>query len=278
MVRYNPASDDWSKLPKPPASNFAMTTFNDRLVLVGGVCSRKRGGLLGWFGSSHTTSDRVTVWDDGRREWIEAYTPMPTPRSLSAALGYQKYLIVACGLFLKDEVEVLDSSTGRWHKAQPVPWSSWAISSTAIVGDCWYISSHLGHFTIDTPPEWGWEDGKQRIVWVHLPTLISNATSGQATTGSIWNELPEPPVEYPSLVAFKGHLLLVGGKGCAKEIHRYNSETGEWNECGQLPVGLYGACCAELPSGELMVVGGKIKDAEDEEAESRKTWIGKIEN
>ena len=56
-----------------------------------------------------------------------------------------------------------------------------------------------------------------------------------------------------TLFALQGHLLLVGGLKYDQEIHHYDPETRQWRECGQLPVGVYGSCCAVLPSGDVMV-------------------------
>ena len=245
IIQYNPESGDWSGLPRSPVWYFGMTSLNGQLVLAGG-----RGG-----------DTRIRVWDSGRSEWVHPYPPMPTGRSQSAAVGYQNYLIVACGVYHKSEVEVLDSSSGRWYRAQPVPVGGRMMSSV-VVGDCWYLSS-FGR----------WEDGKKHIFWAHLPTLTSSATSDHTTTEHIWHELPTPPVERPTLLALQGHLLLVGGSGCVQEIHRYDQETGQWRVCGQLPVGMRAPCCTVLPSGDLMVAGGVTGDTK---AFSKRMWIAKI--
>ena len=245
IIQYNPRSGDWSELPKSPVMSFAMTSLNGQLVLAGG--------------SSGDTS--IRVWDSGRSEWVHPYRPMPTGRDQSAAVGYQNYLIVACGFWYKSEVEVLDSSSGRWYSAQPVSVGGHMMSSV-VVGDCWYLSSFGG-----------WEDGKKHIFWAHLPTLTSSATSAHTTTEHIWHELPTPPVQQPTLLALQGHLLLVGGRGCVQEIHRYDQETGQWRVCGQLPVEMYAPCCAVLPSGDLMVAGGWTRDTKNY---SKRMWIAKI--
>ena len=216
-----------------------MTSFNDQLVLAG-------------------DDTRITVWDSGHSKWVHPYPPMPTGRAWSAAVGYQNYLIVACGSRCKDVVEVLDSSSGRWYNAQSVPVWGYHMSSV-VVGDCWYLSSF----------GW-WKDRKEHIFWVHLPTLISSATSAHTSTASIWHELPTPPVKWPTLLALQGHLLLVGGGENKQQIHRYDPETRQWRECGQLPVGMYAPCCAVLPSGDLMVAGGWTGD------NSNRMWIGNI--
>ena len=244
VIQYNSESGDWSELPRSPVEAFAMTSLNDQLVLAGGD-----GG-----------DARITVWDSGRSKWVHPYPPMPTGRTVPAAVGYQNYLIVACGYEYMSEVEVLDSSSGRWYSAQPVPLGgSWM--SSVVVGDRWYLSSLF------------WKDGKKHIFWAHLPTLTSSATSAHTTTERIWHELPTPPVAQPTLLALQGHLLLIGGKECVQEIHRYDQETRQWRVCGQLPVGMYAPCCAVLPSGDLMVAGGGTGDTE---AISKRMWIAKI--
>ena len=245
VVQYNPESGEWSKLPSPPVNDFTMTSFNDQSVLAGG-----RGN-----------DTRITVWDSGHSKWVHPYLPMPTGRARSAAVGYQNYLIVACGSPYMDVVEVLDSSSGGWYSAQPVPVGGHIVSSV-VVGDHWYLSS----FGL-------WKDKKEHIFWAHLPTLVSNATSAHTSTASIWHELPTPPVEQPTLLAFQGHLLLVGGLRYKQEIHRYDPATIQWRECGRLPVGMYVPCCAVLPSGDLMVAGGMTGDTEDA---SKRMWIGNI--
>ena len=242
VIQYNPRIGDWSELPRSPVICFAMTSLNGQLVLAGG-------------------DTRITVWDSGRSEWVLPYPPMPTGQAMAAAVGYQNYLIVACGTMYKSEVEVLDSSSGRWYSAQPVPVGGHRMSSV-VVGDCWYLSSF----------GW-WEDEKEHIFWANLPTLTSSATSAHTTTEHIWHELPTPPVEWATLLALQGHLLSVGGGGLVQEIHRYDQETGQWRVCGQLPVEMYAPCCTVLPSGDLMVAGGWTRDTENY---SKRMWIAKI--
>ena len=245
VLQYNPDSGEWSELPKAPVREFSVTSLNGQLVLAGG------GDISG------DDVNTITVWDRGRSEWVHPYPPMPTERSLSAAVGYQNYLIVACGWYERDIVEVLDSSSGRWYKAQSVPMRGHAMTSV-VIGDCWYLSSFRG-----------WKDGKTHIFQVNLPTLISTATS----VHTIWEELPTPPVGEPTLLALQGHLLLIGGIGHVQELHHYDRETKQWRKCGQLPVGMAAPCCAVLPSGELMVTGFVAKDL----SYSCRMWIGSVE-
>ena len=249
VLQYSPRSGEWSKLPTSPVSGFAMASLNGQLVLVGNHCTGDK--------------DRITVWDSTSGGWGHPYPAMPTGRSTSAAVGYQNSLIVACGFTdsAVDTVEVLDSSSGRWYSAQPVPMGGDEMSST-VVGDHWYLSSR------------NWKDGQPHIFSAHLPTLISSATTAaQTNTISIWQELPTPPVGGPTLLALQSHLLLVGGGGYGKKLHRYDPQAKEWRECGHLPVGMAGPSCAVLPSGELMTAGGIVEGV----GRSKQTWIGELD-
>ena len=247
VQQYNPDSGEWNKLPEAPVRGFAMTSLNGQLVLAGGGAG---------------VSGRITVWDSGRGEWAHPYPPMPTGRSMSSAVSYQNYLIVACGCSVyrdtADTVEMLDSSSGRWYSAQPLPVEGNRMSSV-VVGNRWYLSS------FDC-----WKDSKRHIFCAHLPTLISSVTSAaHAYAASIWQELPTPPIDSPTLLALQGHLLLLW----VQELHRYDPEARQWRECEQLPVGLSGPSCTVLPSGELMVTGGLVMGMS---SFSKHMWIGKI--
>ena len=250
VMQYSTESGEWSKLPRTTVWGFAMTSLNDQLVLVGSL-----GGY----------EDRITVWKSGCGEWAHPYPSMPTGRSLSAAVGYKNHLIVACGWEYRDTVEVLDSSSCRWYSAQPLPVGGRRMSSV-VVGDRWYMSS-FGH----------WKDCKRHIFCAHLPTLISSATTtAYANAASIWKELPTPPVDSPTLLALQGHLLLVGGKGHVQELQRYDPETRQWWECGQLPVGMRGPSCTVLASGKLMVAGGWV-NVRGNSSPSSQLLVGRIQ-
>ena len=233
VAMYTPDTGKWTLLPPSPVFDFFMTSLNDQLVLVGG---------------SNTSDEDVgviIVWDSDRGRWTNPHPSMPTARSQTAAVGYRKYLIVACGFPGIATVEVLDSSTGRWYTAQPLPVSGCKMSA-ALVGDSWYLSS-FGK----------WDDGREHIFKAHLPTLISSLYSRSGDR--IWHELPTPPVQHPVLLSLKSHLLLAGGVHMCLSvqlIHRYDTAERRWRECGELPLPLSGICAAELPSGELMVAGG----------------------
>ena len=99
VIQYNAEVDNWNKLPNPPVKDCAMTSLNGQLVLAGG------------------DTNQITVWNSDTSEWVCRFRPMPTGRATPAAVGYEKYLIVACGRPYMSKVEVLDSCIGRWYTA-----------------------------------------------------------------------------------------------------------------------------------------------------------------
>ena len=244
IMQYEPSRGEWSQLPKSTERRFAMASVKDQLLLAGG-----EGG-----------STAIQLWESEGHCWnTQHYSRMPTGRGQSAAVGYQHYLIVACGDY-KDTVEVLDCSTHQWYSAQPVPMGG-DLMTAVIISDHVYISSYY------------WSDYQPHMFSTHLPTLISNATH-TTTTGPTWQELPSPPVDGATLLALQNHLLLVGGLGRRKELYRYESEERKWSKCGELPVTMYAPSCAVLPSGELLVAGGNVEGVG---RCSNQVWVGSLE-
>ena len=247
VMKYDPTSGKWSQLPKSNASYFAMASVSDRLVLAGG------GG----------NSTDVQVLDSENHCWkTHHYPKMPTARPSPAAVSYSHYLIVACGLPYKNTVEVLDCSTRQWHNAESLP-KGGNRATAVIISDYIYISSYV------------WVDDQPHIFSAHLPMLLMNAINHTTTSESpVWQELPTPPVHEPTPLALQNHLLLIGGKEKNKELYIYLPDSKEWRACGQLPVGMHGPSCTELPSCELLVAGGIV---EGDREYSQEVWIGSLD-
>ena len=132
VVAYNPQSCNWHALPPYSAAWFAMTTINNKLVLVGGY---------------HNPSpvDRLGMWQTDNNQWTYPFPPMPTSRYLPSATSYKHWVVVAGGyrgIGIIGTVEVLDVhnkqlSTGP---STPAPWYS---MMSTIIGDTWYLMGGL---------------------------------------------------------------------------------------------------------------------------------------
>ena len=176
----------WTSI-KSPTRQSALTTYQGKLVLVGGI----------EFASGQVTNKLFSLQDVGTL--VEELPPMLTPRWRATALSTGHHLLVAGGdvsvllLSLTAEVEIFD---GRmWAKAQTLPKAARYMKSAFLNGE-WYL---MGGF------------GQDRSVFsATVDTLIASASAG-GETPTVWKTLPEAPLKWSSTAVFGGHLLAIGG-------------------------------------------------------------------
>ena len=244
LMVYDPHSDQWSQLPPYQFRLFGMAAINDQLVLVGG-----------WDHSSKKTN-RLGVWDEKSHQWTEPYPPMKTGCFNPSVVTYEKWLVVAGGRdgSALDRVEILDTTTRQWYSAAPLPQRCISMKS-ALVGDTLYLMGGLGGYK-----------SVMEVFTVSLPALIQQATTpseaaSPATTQTLWQTLPPTPLGYSAPLALRGSLLAIGGqddKGKrSSAIRLCQPSTREWVKVGDLPSARDSCVSTLLPSGELLVLGGR---------------------
>ena len=125
----------WKQLPVP-VYQYALTTYQDRLVLVGGA---SKGSALQLFRQSFPSrwsstkhSDKLWVSIDGQTWDSSLHTPLPTRRSFPAAFntGTPEYLVVVGGLETPhnkevDRVEVLIEE--QWLSLSLLPYTTYML-------------------------------------------------------------------------------------------------------------------------------------------------------
>ena len=241
VIEYDTCSGKWGRLPPYRLCYFAMAMIDNQLVLVGGVNKQsRRSKLLG-------------VWSTDNKEWTHPYLDMPTARSSSSAVTYDKWLIVAGGRSGDgtplSTVEVMDIDTKQWFTGTPTP-TAFTNMKTAIVGDLWYLMG-------------GGDDNGEAIDTVYsvsLPVLISQVNSTQKDP-QIWKCISGLGLYFSTPLSISGSLLALGGKKMDKDeyvttIHNYQPETGEWVKVGDLPSPRPECTCTMINSGEVLVTGG----------------------
>ena len=239
--KYDPQTQEWSKLPEYRYLAFTMTEVNNELVLVGGqdkhTCNKPRA------------RDAVAVYSTSQRRWEQPCPPMNTSRHQPAAATYHHHLVVAGGSdgdFLAT-VEILDTST---------PHSQWlSIISMSLPTSCSLMLSAIVH---DTLYLLGGTLHKEVLSVSPSALIQTNKPPKQ------WRTLPDTPVYNASVVGIQGSLLIVGGKSqdcrCNSVIHIYNQEKNMWNKVGDLPTARSSCACCLLPSGEILIAGGQDHD------------------
>ena len=242
VMAYDTQSCMWHTLPPYSAKWFAMTTINNKLVLVGGMHNLVPGMY------NFDAVDQLGVWQTDSNQWTLPFPPMPRPRHSPSATSYKHWLVVAggfIGLNSISSIEVLDVDNNQWSTgpSTPTPWQS--MKSTTI-GDTWYL---MGEYDDWKNPTGGY--------YVSLEALASHS----ATDGSnIWRKLPSLNYSNSCPLNIEGSLLAFGGrdtlKTCCATIQRYMPETNTWVAAGELPLGAYDCTCI-MTSGKLYVIGGQ---------------------
>ena len=196
-------------------------------------------------------TNRISVWDSQR--WTHPYPYMPTPRHSPAVVTYINWLVVAGGSdgdgYL-DSVEIMNTTNKQWFTATPLPMGCYDMTS-AVVGDEWYF---MGGST------GSWSTTKQ-VFHVSLPAITSQVVSQSTPNPAQWHTLPDTPLYSSAALALHGSLLAVGGchdrQHCSSAIHLYQPGSRQWVKVGDLPTAQSHCSSIQLPSGEILVAGGR---------------------
>ena len=136
VMVYTPhISGSWITLPPFESRWFGMAAVNNELVLVGGA-----------HPSTGEATNVLRVWNDGSQLWTHPFPALPSPRCKVSVISYHKWLIVTGGYndigpYIA-KVEILDTCSGQWYEAAPLP-SGCIEMSSAINGNMWYLSRGL---------------------------------------------------------------------------------------------------------------------------------------
>ena len=234
VMAYDTQFFKWHTLPPYSAAYFAMTTINNKLILVGGYYN---GSVV----------DQLGVWKTDSNQWTRPFPAMPTPRYSSSATSYKHWLVVAGGIrgVSVSTVEVLDIDSKQWSTAPstPIPWYN---MKSTIIGDTWYLmgGTQVGKDTTD-------------VYSVSLEALVSHSASDSS---KIWNKIAPHNCYYSSPLGLGGSLLALGGwdpkKMCGvSTIKRYVRENNSWVPAGELPHPLQNCTCI-MTAGRLHLFGG----------------------
>ena len=238
---FNMKTQNWSRLPRYRYKYFAMTVINHHLTLVGGYGGGHGGGV-------GEVTNQLAVYEPSSQHWTFPYNPMPTPRYRPAVLMYDIWLLVAGGYDARvtdlATVELFNTSTNQW------------LATSSLPTPCGYLTSAIvdnyGYLVMNS----------KEVFRVSLPDIVSQ-TVNQSTSKlpALWCRLPDTPLRYSTAISLRGYLLVVGGSHDnltpRTDIHLYQPESEQWTKVGDLPNAREYCSCVVLPSGELLVAGGR---------------------
>ncbi len=237
VMAYNTQSCQWHILPPYSTMLFAVTTINNKLVVVGGSYRK------------HSDSSELGEWQPDSNQWTHPFPPMPTPRWLPSATSYKHCLVVAGGYHgvRLQTVDVLDASNMQWSTGPSTP-TPWRKMKSTTIGDIWYLMGGACEKLSHNSPD---------VYSVSLEALVSHSSSDSS---NIWNKLPSLNCTQSCPLNIGGSLLAVGGwdmksKKPVSTIQRYVPETNTWVQAGQLPHAVC-TCTCIMTSDKVHVVGG----------------------
>ena len=235
VFKYDPGTDNWSRLPRYQYRLFAISIINSHLTLVGGCDNRGKA------------TNQLAVYKPLSQHWTYPYHPMPTPRYFPAVVMYDIWLLVAggcdAGVRKIATVELLNTSTNQWLAASSLPTPcSWMTSTTI---------NNLGYFVTNS----------KQVYRVSLPDIVSQTVDQSTASKSpaLWRRLPDTPLSCSAAISLRGYLIAVGGyhdNHTRTDIHLYQPESEQWTKVGDLTNTREYCSCVVLPSGELLVAGG----------------------
>ena len=262
VFQYNPKQDTWSQLPICPTMHFGLTQLDGRLVTVGG----RRSDQVIPINAVHIFQESET-WENS------IIPPLPTACFYPTAFNYKSTIVVSGGITQWDTdpklrvrtnaVEVFQTKTYRWHRAEPLPVVHSAMSCAIINDTCYLIGG------TDS-------DGASRQAYcISVSNLISRAlppdhpetssTPQASPSPPTWQVLPECPLYYFTAAELGGCLLAIGGmddsESPSSAVHMYSPSTNSWVRIssGDLPALRQGAAATQLERGEVIFVGGNVE-------------------
>ena len=235
IQQYSPTDDRWSTLPPAPVYWFGMGELNGQLVVVGGGTRQ------------FDVTGKVHTLNSSTQKWVESIAPMPTARHSPAVFSQPSCLTVLVGRDQHgtnlSDVEIFMPHTSQWHKASPAPSPLYNMTTTVIHNKCFIA-----------------EYNSTKVY--QLCVSLQQTTTDSANTPQViteWTNLCDLPHKWCGLGSNNGYLLEVGGGwfNPITTILGFSPITNTWKTVGELPEPRCVCTTVLLPTGELLVMGGR---------------------
>jgi len=265
VFQYNPKQDTWSQLPICPTLQFGLTQLDGKLVTVGG----RR------LNQPTTRISDVYIFQESETWENSIIPPMPTARSHTTAVNYKSTIVVSGGLThwhtdselrtYTTTVEVFQTKTYQWHHAEPLPVGHGNMSCVIVNDDTCYLTG--GTESDGYASTQAYCTSVSNLISRALPPDHPETSSSPQASPSppTWQVLPECPLHYSTAAELGGCLLAIAGEDDSQSpssaVHMYSPSTNSWVRIssGDLPVPRFLAAATQLEGGDIIFVGGDIK-------------------
>lgn len=235
-------------------SYFALAVVNGKLLAVGGYNE-----------DNDQYSDRIHEYNENGRNWKISSCKLPTKRANVSAIGYGNMLIVAggCDGKAKDDVDAIDFVVqDRWISLPRLPNPSFDLQSVPYINKdvaIWYLTGTQLGLHNSTP-----------TFFVSIKDLFNKQSHVH------WLKIKDPPFKFSGAVAFRGHLLTVGGLDIHNQsidyFHMYLPGTNEWLKVAKLSSSRSRCTCVRVSDSKFFVLNGEdSKDRYSKQVDSYNT-------
>lgn len=269
---YDPATDQWGDSSESLTRYFAMSVFNDNLILIGGISKENAYSKQ----MQHLTPDG--------RSWIfyesDEMPDLPQARAGAVAVSYNYHLVVAGGYNVSryriDNVDVYERRSKMWFKAPKLPRTCAELKTAVMQGDQWYLLGGANQYNdvYTTSLKQLVDRTVQPLIPDRKPSDVSEEGTGGVSTpelrSNVWTAMAKLPNDFSFVSVFGGSLIALGGEKdrflvgmwYSPKIHIYNSHKQDWVHLADMPLGLTKATALALSNGDLLIIGGRSKDGD----------------
>ena len=248
---YSVSNDSWSSSIATENCFFALTSLNNRLLIVGG---KNHNGKV--TNKIFTMSNNL----------LKKFTIMKRPRCCATAVGHQMVLLIVggkVGVEVLSSVELFDSATEQWYICDNLPRPHYWLQSV-VVNNTVYV---LGGFD-----EHGHYSSLVYTTMLNIPSMHKLKWGFEKDT---------PWYRSAPAAVFGTHILLFGGvkstkKGyvCSNDAYMLNMANHSWEQVGYTPLGTDAPSVVNIADDKVVIIGGVIYDGMTSEIYSSTVWIG----
>jgi N-acetylneuraminic acid mutarotase len=245
---YDPQKDTWTAKANIPIgrSNFAITSFEDRIFVIGG------DPLL-------PNNDLYLTGDD---KW-EALTPLSIPRQHidCARIGNKIYVVGGLvrdmnppedseqkiPIMATDTIEIYNIEDNKWTKGASSPEARHGVQAAAVNGKLYAIG--------------GAYDQKKEF-------MLSSAFERYDPESNMWESLPDlpAPILTPGIAVIKEKIFIIGGSTmedgsqlASDKVYVFDVKSNSWGMASPLPKGIQFPGVAFIDN-RIYVIGGCDKE------------------
>ena len=272
---YSLVEAEWSTLPKAQNYNATVAVINERITLVGGrdVKTRK-------------ITDIQSTWFEEEHQWGTMRMHASPFRLESGICQHDNLLLVTGGVIDGVEkqtttvvkmVNVYNHSTKDWvtPKALELPKALRSHHMVVFKENIYIIGGAFVHPLEDSGTH-KFNQNAWRAQWSDVKEVVQQPSRH---VENMWKAIKAPPILRPTVVAYKGFLLSIGGVlggEPQKEIHMFVDEVdNHWIKLGEMKVGRYRHGVVPGPVQScgitLFIVGGYVRSPPDGDEDNVKT-------